>query len=125
MWTSAREAQAICTPSVSAVDVNRDGCIDVSRSPDLYVNERAREIAPVRMTGNYGDEVLRFIDRVLEDGLRTPDLATGADGEVSAGTDEMTLAVLTQLEAAGDVNTLLLDGLGDVDRLAGAERSAA
>jgi len=38
-----------------------DGCIDVSRSPDLYVNERAREIAPVRMTGNYGDEVLRQI----------------------------------------------------------------
>jgi asparagine synthase (glutamine-hydrolysing) len=36
-----------------------DGCADVSRSPDLYVNERAREIAPVRMTGNYGSEVLR------------------------------------------------------------------
>src|SRR5260370_37574368 len=31
-----------------------DGSIDVSRSPDLYVNERAREIAPLRMTGNYG-----------------------------------------------------------------------
>ena len=38
-----------------------DGCVDVSRSPDLYVNEKAREIAPVRMTGNYGDEVLRHI----------------------------------------------------------------
>jgi len=36
-----------------------DGCIDVSHSADLYVNERAREIAPVRMTGNYGGEVLR------------------------------------------------------------------
>jgi asparagine synthase (glutamine-hydrolysing) len=36
-----------------------DGCVDVSFSPDLYVNERAREIAPVRMTGNYGGEVLR------------------------------------------------------------------
>src|SRR5438094_392680 len=36
-----------------------DGCADVSRSPDLYVNEKAREIAPVRMTGNYGGEVLR------------------------------------------------------------------
>ena len=29
-----------------------DGCVDVSRAPDLYLNERAREIAPVRMTGN-------------------------------------------------------------------------
>src|SRR5437867_528118 len=38
-----------------------DGCANVSRSPDLYVNERAREIAPVRMTGNYGGEVLRRI----------------------------------------------------------------
>ena len=38
-----------------------DGCVDVSRSPDLYVNEKAREIAPVRLTGNYGGEVLRAI----------------------------------------------------------------
>jgi asparagine synthase (glutamine-hydrolysing) len=38
-----------------------DGCVDVSRAPDLYVNERAREIAPVRMTGNYGGEVLRRV----------------------------------------------------------------
>jgi len=36
-----------------------DGCVDVGRSPDLYINERAREIAPIRMTGNLGDEVLR------------------------------------------------------------------
>lgn len=38
-----------------------DGCVDVARSSDLYINERAREIAPVRMTGNYGGEVLRRI----------------------------------------------------------------
>jgi asparagine synthase (glutamine-hydrolysing) len=38
-----------------------DGCIDVGHSPDLYVNERARKIAPVRMTGNYGGEVLRGV----------------------------------------------------------------
>ena len=36
-----------------------DGCVDVSRAPDVYLNERARKIAPVRMTGNYGGEVLR------------------------------------------------------------------
>jgi asparagine synthase (glutamine-hydrolysing) len=36
-----------------------DGCLDLAHSPDLYLNERAREIAPVRMTGNYGSEVLR------------------------------------------------------------------
>src|SRR3989475_4180684 len=38
-----------------------DGCVDVSRSHDLYVNEKAREIAPVRMTGLYGGEVLRRV----------------------------------------------------------------
>jgi asparagine synthase (glutamine-hydrolysing) len=38
-----------------------DGCVDVKHAPDLYVNERARKIAPVRMTGNYGGEVLRHI----------------------------------------------------------------
>jgi asparagine synthase (glutamine-hydrolysing) len=38
-----------------------DGCADVTRAPDLYVNEKARAIAPVRMTGNYGGEVLRRV----------------------------------------------------------------
>lgn len=36
-----------------------DGCADVRRASDLYLNERVRQIAPVRMTGNYGSEVLR------------------------------------------------------------------
>ena len=35
-----------------------DACIDLSRSPDLYVSEKAREIAPVRMVGTYGSEML-------------------------------------------------------------------
>lgn len=38
-----------------------DGCVDVGRSPDLYLNERAREMAPIRMTGNYGGELLRRV----------------------------------------------------------------
>jgi asparagine synthase (glutamine-hydrolysing) len=38
-----------------------DACVDVSRSPVLYSNERAAEIAPIRMTGNYGGEVLRAV----------------------------------------------------------------
>jgi asparagine synthase (glutamine-hydrolysing) len=32
--------------------------VDLSRSPDLYVSEKAREIAPVRMVGTYGSEML-------------------------------------------------------------------
>jgi asparagine synthase (glutamine-hydrolysing) len=38
-----------------------EGCVDVSRSPDVYVNEKARQIATVRMTGNYGGELLRRV----------------------------------------------------------------
>jgi asparagine synthase (glutamine-hydrolysing) len=38
-----------------------DGCVEVNRAPDLYLNEIARQIAPVRMTGNYGGEVLRRV----------------------------------------------------------------
>jgi asparagine synthase (glutamine-hydrolysing) len=38
-----------------------DGCVEVSHSPDLYAHVKARGIAPVRMTGNYGGEVLRGV----------------------------------------------------------------
>jgi asparagine synthase (glutamine-hydrolysing) len=37
-----------------------DGCTQVNRCADLYGNQHARGIAPVRMTGNYGSEVLRW-----------------------------------------------------------------
>ena len=36
-----------------------DGCVDVSRSPDLYCNEMARQIAPVRIVGTFGSEIIR------------------------------------------------------------------
>ena len=35
-----------------------DACVDLSRSPDLYIQEKVREIAPVRMVGTYGSEIL-------------------------------------------------------------------
>ena len=38
-----------------------DGCLDIIGSPELYINQIAREIAPIRMTGNYGSEVLRNV----------------------------------------------------------------
>ncbi len=36
-----------------------EGNLDVTGATDLYVNIKAREIAPIRLTGNYGSEVLR------------------------------------------------------------------
>ena len=38
-----------------------DGCVTVNRGVDLYLNQKARHIAPVRMTGSYGGEVLRRV----------------------------------------------------------------
>jgi len=59
-----------------------DGAVDVRHAPDLCANERARDIAPVRMTGNYGGEVLRgvraFSPRAPRAGLFAPDLHSGA-----------------------------------------------
>ena len=36
-----------------------DGAMDVTGAAELYVNRLARRIAPVRLTGNYGSEILR------------------------------------------------------------------
>ena len=54
-----------------------DGAMDVSGAVELYVNRRARHIAPVRITGNYGSEILRsniaFGPRQLEGSLFLPE----------------------------------------------------
>jgi asparagine synthase (glutamine-hydrolysing) len=56
-----------------------DGAMDVSGAVELYVNQRAREIAPIRLTGNYGSEVLRsyvaFVPRPLDATLFDSELA--------------------------------------------------
>lgn len=36
-----------------------DGAMDVTGAAELYLNRKARQIAPVRLTGNYGSEILR------------------------------------------------------------------
>ena len=55
-----------------------DACVDLGRSPDLYVNERARQIAPIRMVGTYGSEILlqdvMFKAVAPRDGLYQPSL---------------------------------------------------
>jgi asparagine synthase (glutamine-hydrolysing) len=38
-----------------------EGGVDISRSSDLYVSERAREIAPVKVVGTYGSEIIRHV----------------------------------------------------------------
>ena len=91
----ARKVAAVCQQSHNVISVGEeflkqfpryaeraiylsDGCVEVNRSPALYSNEKARLIAPVRMTGNYGDQVLRrervFKPRATSPGLFSPDI---------------------------------------------------
>jgi asparagine synthase (glutamine-hydrolysing) len=82
-----------------------DGCVDVSHAPDLYINERAREIAPVRVTGNYGGEVLRRV-RAFKPvpplrGLFHPEIDASVDAagdtfEILAGGHALSFAVFRQ-----------------------------
>src|SRR6478736_386731 len=57
--------------------------MDVSGAVELYVNRKAREIAPVRLTGNYGSEILRsnvaFRPRKLDRSLFTPEFSALID----------------------------------------------
>jgi asparagine synthase (glutamine-hydrolysing) len=57
-----------------------DGCAEVACAPVLYGNGVARGIAPVRMTGNYGSQVLRpfaptFRPSDVPSGVFVPDLS--------------------------------------------------
>jgi len=52
-----------------------DGCAAVNRAADLYTNEIAATIAPIRMTGNYGSEILRRL-RAFKANMPTPDVFT-------------------------------------------------
>jgi len=38
-----------------------DGCFGVTGAHEIYLNRQARQLAPVRLTGNYGSEVLRGV----------------------------------------------------------------
>lgn len=54
-----------------------DGAMDVTGAVELYVNRIARQFAPVRMTGNYGSEIMRsnvaFRPRRIRDELLAED----------------------------------------------------
>ena len=55
-----------------------DGCSGATGAHEIYFNQLARELAPVRLTGNFGSEILRgmstFKPMRLADGLLASDL---------------------------------------------------
>ena len=91
----ARKVASVCTQAHQIISVGdeflaqfptlaeetiqiTDGAMDVSGAAELYVNRLARQIAPVRITGNYGSEILRrhvaFKPRALCLEMFSPDL---------------------------------------------------
>ena len=46
-----------------------DGCLDISGSHELYFSQQARKLAPVRLTGNYGSEILRGVSTFKPTGI--------------------------------------------------------
>jgi asparagine synthase (glutamine-hydrolysing) len=57
-----------------------EGRLDVNRSTDLFVSEKARQIAPVKVVGTYGSEIIRqavmFKPSVPQPGLYSSDFLT-------------------------------------------------
>jgi asparagine synthase (glutamine-hydrolysing) len=55
-----------------------EGCVDVYRASDLYVSEKARHIAPAKVVGTYGSEIVRhavmFKPMLPADGLFKGDM---------------------------------------------------
>jgi asparagine synthase (glutamine-hydrolysing) len=70
-----------------------DGAMDVTGAVELYVNKIARATAPVRITGNYGSEILRgnvaFRARALCDGLFEPELTRLVKGAADSYSEEL------------------------------------
>jgi asparagine synthase (glutamine-hydrolysing) len=60
-----------------------DGTMDVSGAVELHANRLARKIAPIRLTGNYGSEILRanvaFRPRALDRALFAPEFLPQLD----------------------------------------------
>ena len=46
-----------------------DGCFGVTGAHEIYFNEKARQLAPTRLTGNFGSEILRGMSTFKPRGL--------------------------------------------------------
>ncbi|MGE0704974.1 MAG: asparagine synthase-related protein, partial [Vicinamibacterales bacterium] len=68
-----------------------DGTLDVCGAHEIYYSRQARALSPIRLTGNYGSEVLRsvstFKPRAPGAGLLDADAARSADAAVGSFRD--------------------------------------
>ena len=65
-----------------------DGCLGILGTHEIYLNTLARQVAPLRLTGNFGSEILRGISTFkpvgLSHGLLSPDVARLVNGSIKA-----------------------------------------
>jgi asparagine synthase (glutamine-hydrolysing) len=82
-----------------------DGCFGATGAHEIYFNEKARRLAPIRLTGNYGSEVLRGVSTFkplkLSPGLLDPDfrgaLNSAADSVANGTTHPITFAAFREI----------------------------
>ena len=67
-----------------------DGCAGPLSSHEIYFNARARQISPVRLTGNFGSEVLRSVSTFKPLGLQPQLLSDSYAEAVAAATERAT-----------------------------------
>jgi asparagine synthase (glutamine-hydrolysing) len=71
-----------------------DGCLGIDGAHEIYLNREARRLAPVRLTGNFGSEILRGVRSLGPVGrspeLLDPDHRRHLDAGVGEGCDVST-----------------------------------
>lgn len=71
-----------------------DGCFGPSGAHEIYLNRKARALSPIRLTGNFGSEILRSMSTLkplnLASELISPDLVKVLDSSVSPQHGERT-----------------------------------
>jgi asparagine synthase (glutamine-hydrolysing) len=65
-----------------------DGCAGVLSSHEIYFNARARQISPVRLTGNFGSEVFRSVSTFKPLGLQAQLLSESCAKSVATETQQ-------------------------------------
>jgi asparagine synthase (glutamine-hydrolysing) len=82
-----------------------DGCFGVTGAHEIYLSKKARELAPIRLTGNYGSEVLRGVST-----LKPVDLSPNLFGprftedpwteRINGSTNPITFAAFTEVPSS-------------------------
>ena len=61
-----------------------DGCFGATGAHEIYFNKQARQLAPVRLTGNYGSELLRGVSTFKPLGLSPSLFNSGLGGTLNS-----------------------------------------